>query len=233
MRLILLVFIALVPALILILHNAKRDRDVSAERIQEDAQRIVEIAASRQTRFIDSARQLLAVLAEVPEVASGDSMACNRFVKGLTDRYSVYGNLGRIDAEGNLVCSAIGFSGTLNLADRSYFRRAKDSKDFAIGDYQVGKVTNRGSVNFGYPILNRSGEVEGVIYAALDFAWLTHLAGEARLPEGASLSILDSQGTILARFPDPEKWSGKPVPDAPLFQLLQLGTNAITRNSSA
>ena len=68
-RLILLVFIAVVPALILILHNAKRDRDVSAERIQEDAQRIVEIAAARQTRFIDSARQLLAVLAELPEVA--------------------------------------------------------------------------------------------------------------------------------------------------------------------
>jgi PAS domain S-box-containing protein len=225
-RLILLVFIAVVPALILVLHNAKRDRDVSAERIQEDAQRIVEIAASRQTRFIDSARQLLAVLAEMPEVASGDSMACNRFVKGLTDRYSVYGNLGRIDAEGNLVCSAIGLSGTLNLADRSYFRRAKDSKDFAIGDYQVGKVTNRGSVNFGYPILNRSGEVEGVIYAALDLTWLTHLAAEARLPEGASLSILDSQGTILARFPDPEKWAGKPVPDAPLFQLLQVGNRA-------
>jgi PAS domain S-box-containing protein len=225
-RLILLVFIALIPALILIIHNAKRDRDVSAEKIQEDAQRIVEIAASRQTRFIDSARQLLAVLAEMPEVASGDSMVCNRFVKGLTDRYSVYGNLGRIDAEGNLVCSAIGLSGTLNLADRSYFRRAKDSKDFAIGDYQVGKVTNRGSVNFGYPILNRSGEVEGVIYAALDLTWLTHLAAEARLPEGASLSILDSQGTILARFPDPEKWAGKPVPDAPLFQLLQLGNRA-------
>ena len=225
-RLILLVFIAIVPALILILHNAKRDRDVSAERIQEDAQRIVEIAASRQTRFIDSARQLLAVLAELPEVAWGDSAGCNRFVKGLTDRYSVYGNLGRIDAEGNLVCSAIGFSGTLNLADRSYFRRAKDSKDFAIGDYQIGKVTNRGSVDFGYPILNRSGEVEGVIYAALDLTWLTHLAAESRLPEGASLSILDSQGTILARFPDPEKWAGKPVPDAPLFQILQLRNQA-------
>ena len=225
-RLILLVFIAIVPALILILHNAKRDRDVSAERIQEDAQRIVEIAASRQTRFIDSARQLLAVLAELPEVAWGDSAGCNRFVKGLTDRYSVYGNLGRIDAEGNLVCSAIGFSGTLNLADRSYFRRAKDSKDFAIGDYQIGKVTNRGSVDFGYPILNRSGEVEGVIYAALDLTWLTHLAAEARLPEGASLSILDSQGTILARFPDPERWAGKPVPDAPLFQILQLRNQA-------
>jgi hypothetical protein len=49
--LILLVFIALAPALILIVLDAKRDRDVSAERIQEDAQRIVEIAAARQVRF--------------------------------------------------------------------------------------------------------------------------------------------------------------------------------------
>jgi len=221
-RLILLVFIAIVPALILILHNAKRDREVSAERIQVEAERIVEIAASRQTRFIDSARQLLAVLAEVPDVASGDSAACNRFVKRLTDRYSVYANLGVINTEGNLVCSAVGLSGMVNASDRSYFRRAKGSKTFAIGDYQVGRVTDRGSVNFGYPILNRSREVGAVVFAALDLAWLTQLAGEARLPDGASLSILDSQGTILVRFPDPEKWAGKPVPDAPLFQILQL-----------
>ncbi|HEU5239615.1 MAG TPA: hypothetical protein VFU37_20965, partial [Pyrinomonadaceae bacterium] len=109
-RLILLVFIAVVPALILILHNAKRDRDVSAARIQEDAQRIVEIAAARQARFIDSARQLLAILAEMPEVAGRDSGTCIRFMKGLADRYSVYANLGVIDTEGNLVCSAVGFS---------------------------------------------------------------------------------------------------------------------------
>jgi PAS domain S-box-containing protein len=224
-RLILLVFISIVPALVLILHNAKRDRDVSAGRIQEDARQIVEIASARQARFIDAARQLLAVLAEGSEVASGDPLACNRFVKGLTDRTGVYVNLGRIDLDGNLVCSAIGFSGNLNLAEHSYFRRARDSKDFAIGDYQIGKVTGRASVNFGYPVLNGSGEVTAVMYAALDLTWLTRLTAEARLPEGASLSILDSQGTILARFPDPEQWVGKPVPDAPLFQLLQLGNH--------
>jgi PAS domain S-box-containing protein len=225
-RLILLVFIAIVPALILILHNAKRDRDVSAARIQEDAQRIVEIAAARQARFIDSARQLLAILAEMPEVAGRDSGTCSRFMKGLADRYSVYANLGVIDVEGNLVCSAVGFSGMVNAADRSYFRRAKGSKSFSIGDYQVGSVTGRGSVNFGYPILNRSREVGAVVFAALDLAWLTRLTGEARLSDGTSLSILDSQGTILARFPDPEKWAGKPVPDAPLFQILQLRDQA-------
>jgi PAS domain S-box-containing protein len=224
-RLILLVFISVIPALVLILHNAKRDRDVSAARIQEDAQRIVDVAAARQRSFIDSARQLLAVLAEVPEVSAGDGAACSRFMKSLADRHSVFANLGVIDVAGNLTCSAVGFSGTVELGDRSYFLRAKNSKSFAIGDYQFGRVTGRGSVNFGYPLF-RGGEVGAVVYAALDLTWLTQLTREARLPSGASLSILDSQGTILARFPDPENWAGKPVPDAPLFQILQLREQA-------
>jgi PAS domain S-box-containing protein len=224
-RLILLVFISVIPALVLILHNAKRDRDVSAARVQEDAQRIVEVAAARQRSFIDSARQLLTVLAEVPDVRAGDWAACSRFMKSLADRYSVFANLGVIDVEGNLKCSAVGFSGTVKLSDRSYFLRAKNSKSFAIGDYQFGRVTGRGSVNFGYPIFSAS-EVGAVVYAALDLTWLTQLTGEARLPSGASLSILDSQGTIFARFPDPETWAGKPVPDAPLFQMLQLRDQA-------
>jgi PAS domain S-box-containing protein len=225
-RLLLIVFIGIAPALVLILHNAKRDRDVSAARIQEDAQRIVEIAAARQARFIDSARQLLTVLSEVPDIRGGEAAACSRFMKSLADRYSLFANLGLIDVEGNLVCSAVGFSGIVNASDRSYFRRAKDSKSFAIGDYQVGRVTGRGSVNFGYPILNRFRQVEAVVFAALDLTWLTQLAAEPRLPQGASLSILDSQATILARFPDPEKWAGKPVPDAPLFQIFQLRDQA-------
>jgi PAS domain S-box-containing protein len=221
-RLILLVFIAIVPALFLILYNAKRDRDVSAARIEEDAQRIVKIAAARQARFIDSARQLLNILAEVPDVRPGNQASCNRFMKNLVERHSVFANLGVLDRKGNLVCSAVPFSGAVNLSDRAYFRRAEGSKAFAIGNYQIGRVTGRGTINFGYPVLDPSGEVGAVVFAALDLSWLTQLTGDVRLPMGASLSILDSQGTIVARFPEPGKWVGRPVPDAPLFQILQL-----------
>ena len=48
----------------------------------ENTQRIVELAAARQARFVDSARQLLAILAEVPEVANGDAATCNGNIGG-------------------------------------------------------------------------------------------------------------------------------------------------------
>ncbi len=225
-RLFLLVVIAIVAALAFVFHYANEDRDMRVARIQQDADRVVEIAASRQARFIDSARQLLTVLSEVPDVRGSDPAACRRFLKNLARRNSAYANLGVVGADGNLSCSALEFSGAVSLADRAYFLRAANSKSFAIGNYQAGKVTGKGSVNFGYPILDRSGEVAAVVFAALDLAWLTQLNAQTQLPAGASLSILDSEGTILARFPEPEKWTGKPAPDAPAFQILQLQSQA-------
>ena len=51
----------------------------------------------------------------------------------------------------------------------------------------------------------------------------------SNLPDGVALSIVDSKGTLLARFPDPEKWIGKHIPDASLFEMLQLRSRISTR----
>jgi hypothetical protein len=52
--------------------------------------------------------------------------------------------------------------------------------------------------------------------------------------------VLDNKGTVLARFPEPEKWRGKHFPDAALFEMLQLrspngegfGWNSTASNAS-
>ena len=58
------------------------------------------------------------------------------------------------------------------LGDRVYFRRALETREFAIGEYQVGRLTEKASVNFGYPVLDDAGDVHAVVFAALDLAWL-------------------------------------------------------------
>jgi hypothetical protein len=54
----------------------------------------------------------------------------------------------------------------------------------------------------GYPILDETGTVQAVAYAALDLAWLQHLVTTTQVLEGASLLIIDPVGTIIARAPD-------------------------------
>src|SRR3989304_8659827 len=98
---------------------------------------------------------------------------------------------------GHLLPSALPFPGRINLADRAYFRRAMATLDFAIGDYQVGRVTGKSTVNFGYPLVSDAGEITAVVFAALDLAWLSKLAAEAQLPQSSTFTVIDGNGTIL------------------------------------
>jgi PAS domain S-box-containing protein len=220
-RLLVLVLIAVVPALGLILYNATEERYLRVSAIRENAQRIVQLAAIRHNRLVDSSRQLLTVLAEVPSVKDSDP-SCNRVLSKLLDRYGYYANLGVIQPGGNVSCSAVDVRESINLADQSYFRRAVETKSFATGDYQIGRITGKASIGFGLPVLDERGTVVKVLFAALDLSWLDTLAAEIELPEGASLSVFDNKGTVLATFPEPEKWLGKKISDSPIFRLVQV-----------
>ncbi|HEY7167066.1 MAG TPA: ATP-binding protein [Candidatus Binatia bacterium] len=220
-RLLVLVLIAIVPAMGLILYNTAEERSLRISAIREDAQRIVQIASVRYGRLLDSSRQLLTVLAEVPTVRGSDRR-CSEVLKKVLDRYGYYANIGVILPDGTVSCSAVKLPGTTNVADRSYFRRAMETKSFAMGDYQIGRITGRASIVFGLPLLDAEENVEGVLFAALDLNWLDSLAAEIEISPGATLSVFDRQGTVLANFPDAEVWVGKNVSTEPIFRLLQV-----------
>ncbi len=90
----------------------------------------------------------------------------------------------------------------------------------AAGEYQIGRITRKASINFGYPVLDEADRVQAVVVAALDLAWLNQLAAEARLPRGSTFTVIDRQGVILARYPDPEKWLGQFLPEASIVQTI-------------
>jgi len=218
--LLLLVFLAIAPAVALTLSLGVAQRQAAAAQAKDEALRLARVASANQARLIEGARQLLIALAELPEVRGGDPAECQTLLAALLRQYSLYANLGVADLDGDVWCSAVPFVGHVNIADRVYFQRAVNTNDFAIGEYQVGRVTGKPTVNFGYPLLDRSGEAQGIVFAALDLAWFSQLAAEAQLPSGAVLTVIDQKTTILARYPDAGQWVGKSVPDAPLVKAI-------------
>ncbi|MBI2087481.1 MAG: GAF domain-containing protein [Deltaproteobacteria bacterium] len=118
------------------------------------------------------------------------------------------------------------------MADRAWFQRAVQTRRFAIGDYQIGRASGKASLNFGYPVINERGDVEAVVLAGLDLAWLNRLAAKAQLPEGSALTMTDQNGTILARHPNPGQWIGKSVPEASIVKaILNRGGEGTARAS--
>lgn len=218
--LVLLILAAVTPALIVILRAASEQRSTAAALVQDDALRIARIAASQQQRLIEGARQLLIALAKRPDVRRGDTDSCTAAFTDLLPNYPFYANLGAIRTDGTIFCSALPIDRPVNAAHRAYFQRALATREFAVGDYQVGIITRKPTVNFGYPILDAAGAASGVVFAALDLTWLNRLAADAKLPEGSQLTVIDRQGTILVHHPDPEGTLGQAIADPQVFQAL-------------
>jgi signal transduction histidine kinase len=213
-RLLLLIFLAAIPALALTLYTNLEERQLRKALVQEHAMRLSRLVSADYERLIEEARQLLVSLARFPAVRDGHVAACNALFADLLTRQSAYANLGVIDSDGNVICTAVPITDEVYLGDRVYFRRALETGDFAIGEYQVGRITRQATVNFGYPVVDDTGRVRGVVFAALDLAWLNQLARQAGMPPETMLTVIDRNGTILSRYPDDGKWVGQLMPES-------------------
>jgi len=209
-RLTLLILFAMVPAIGVVFYSGFEQRRVLAERARREALILVRNASERQRQYVWEGHQLLRVLSLLPQVQSGDRRACFRLFSGLLRENPQYLNIGILGLDGYLVASGLPVDKPIYAGDRDYFKRVVRTRKFAIGEYQVGRITGKPAINLAHPIM-RDGKVVGVIYVALDLNWLAQLTSEARLPPGSEVTLIDSAGIILARFPEGEKWVGKPV----------------------
>ena len=229
-RLLLLVLLASLPPVVLTLHIARQERQAKITALKQRSQDMVTLSARKEEEMLLGTRQLLRVVAASSQVQLGRWADCHELLRTLFADYPRYANLGVIKPNGDLAASALPLTNTLNLADRSYFQRALSSRAFSIGDYQVGRLTGARTVNLAYPVLDPSEQVRAVVFAALDLDWVNRsdYALQKLLPEGATWTKLDTNGTILVRYPGPEEsLVGEPFPEKALLKALLAQKNGV------
>jgi C4-dicarboxylate-specific signal transduction histidine kinase len=166
-RLVLLVMLALVPAAALILHNASVEHDALLRAQREDNARLARLAAMQQARLIEGAHQLLIALARSPAVRSGSFDGCSEYLAELVAQYRWYSIFGVAAPNGDVVCHSRKPEGRVNIADRSYFRRALQTQAFTVGEYQIGRTSGQASFSLANPIRAADGTVAAVMFASV------------------------------------------------------------------
>jgi len=221
-RLLLLVALAMIPAFGMIVFSTWEDKAAAELRAQQQTRQLAMVVAEEQSRIVGEMRQLLGVLSSLGGMRDPALLPqCNETLARIRQQNALYANIGLVDARGKLLCSALPFKPPVDFSDRAWFQRAIDERGFAVGDYLVGKLSGVPSVGMGYPLYGAGGKLEGVLYATLDLAWMQNLAGRLPLPPGAVVVVVDAGGTVLLRYPDPErKWMGKPAPEKGELQTL-------------
>ena len=227
-RLLWLVLLAVLPALALVLYTGHQSGQLAARQTVDDAQLLVRLAAADYERLVANARQLLGTLARLSEVRGRDAAACNALFARLKSGYTQYLNFGAIGPDAEVFCSAVPTTRRVNVSDRAYFQRALKTRGFAVGDFQIGRITAHPVVVFAHPDYDATGKLQTMVFAALDLTWLNQIAAKAQLPAGSTVTLFDSQGVILSRYPDPEKWIGQSRRDAPLTRIILTRRSADT-----
>ncbi len=219
-RLIVMVLFAVVPTIGAVVYTAVEWRRHDAAEEQERALQLARHASAIHARLIEESRDMLFNLAQLPAVLADEKAELGELLRAFLREHPSHVNLGVIQPDGKIFLAARPSGDSTDVADRPFFRRALETRDFAIGDYEIDRFAGKGAVTLAYPVLGQARRVQRVLFAVMDLAWVSELAAEAQLPEGTTLTVVDEKGTILAHYPDPAKRVGQSALQDPLFQML-------------
>jgi PAS domain S-box-containing protein len=220
-HLLILVFLALLPALGIILYSGLENRSRAIKHAEEKVVQLEQSLAENQLRNVEKTRQLLMTLAKLPIVNKPSAADADSLLRDLLKQNPWLANILIADRDGNVFASALPFR-NLNVADRKYFQDILKRGEFTVGNYTISRTAKTPAIHFAVPILTKKGTSSGAVIAAFDLNYYARLFSQAKLPAGSAMTLTDSHGTRIYRYPEPEKYFG--VPDLPEMQRNMAGT---------
>jgi PAS domain S-box-containing protein len=221
-RLVLLVLLAMAPVFLVLVGSALVRRSSALAEGKSEALRAARAVAEREDRALEDASVVLEILARARELRRGTPAEAEALLADVQRRHPLFANLGVCREDGAFVASVLPVPPSISALDRSWFRRALETNSFAVGDYQVGRITGRPSVTAA-TVFPREDGTRQVLFVAIDLARLHDDAGRAALPPGAHLRVLDPAGTVLVSWPPGQDGVGRPSPRGPVTDAVMSG----------
>jgi signal transduction histidine kinase len=215
-----IVLLAVIPAWGFVVYTGLEHRQLAKKHIEKEAVAVVQDIVNSQGQLIRQTRQLLIFLSKFPEIRQGRYQECSALFSGLIKENQSVVNLGLADYQGKIICSGLPTQQLTTLADQAYFQQALKTRHVVVGDYQLNQSTNKPYLVLAKLVRNPAGQPNGVIFAQLDLGWIPKLLSKEPLPKEGVVTIVDEEGVILARWPDPEQWAGLKEPKKGIIKIV-------------
>ena len=203
----------LLPAVVLVIVNAYATRNRERAEVQQDAYRVARLAATTPEQLAETTEQLFTSLALLPWALGHAPETCTADLEVIAASTRRYRRIGIIDRAGHVVCSTRQSDMALSVADRGWFRAARDRMGLAVGSFESDGFTGGPSVVFA----RQARQADTVLFAALDLDWLASAISRVPLPAESSVNVVDHTGTLLARHPAHAEWVAKNVKSVPVI----------------
>jgi PAS domain S-box-containing protein len=205
-------------------YAVSREATEARSLAQKDALRYSREAAVGLDGFLISTRSILSTLALQPEFQRHDPEAAGATLARVLASNPQYVNFWATRADGWNYASPARSPDRphANIADREYFRLAVETGQMSIESLPDSRLNpTMFNVAMSHPVRGENGQVNGTVTAGFEMLPLQDVLRHIDLPPAARVTVLDEQGFIIARHPDPEEWVGKKVANEALWDAVR------------
>ena len=178
------------------------EREAAIEKSEEKVVNIAKHLTHQQTAMIGETEQLTRFLANTIAAEPNLPDTCPSYFYQIQELYTNVANIGVVDDKGNLICVTNGIVKNVSISDRQYFKNAIANKSFSIGYFQYDRSIQAPSVNFAHPIIDKQEQLKGVVVTVIALDWWSAALDKAEFPMGSNAVIADSNGLVLASYPN-------------------------------
>src|SRR6266480_1435159 len=193
-RLALLALILVAP---LMLERVRSLEDNRAKQVAIASQEFLELAqhsADAQREMISSVETVLKSTAYI-RASVGVGRSCDILRASLPVNLPWIRTLLIVGGDGRVQCSTNNIFVGVDLSDRAYFKKARDTHSMGFSDYLSAKLTNNPVVMAAYPVSAVDGEGDSVILAGVNLDWMSKIMSNLGGRPGISAAVVDSTGT--------------------------------------
>ncbi|WP_342729512.1 EAL domain-containing protein [Bradyrhizobium sp. B117] len=193
------------------LRNAGRELENTALLLAHHFDQQLQDFAVIQKDFVDHVRATgINTVEDYRKRLSGQDV--HRMLRSKIEALPYIGGVNVIDADGNLINSSTAWPGPkVNVADRAYFRTFKydpHSPDVLIEPLH-SRVSGAWTILIVRRIVGPNGEFMGVVGRGIEPANFEKFFASVVLGDGATISMLHRDGTLLARYPHSSELMGR------------------------
>ena len=218
-QLLILIITIFIPVSGILFFTGYKEYEKTIREIKNNAHQLISLFSYEQLQIVAQTQQFLKILSNVPLIRDFDLTECNSFLQTIHTENTQYSTIVVTNNKGIVECCAIPLKKSINLSDRSWFRRISKNKEFIIGNFIISRSAKKASLPFAYPILNSEGNFLGVVGAAYDLSCYDEIFKKLPLPRDSIIILTDRNGKILFQSNGDPKCIGKPINDCRGFNI--------------
>jgi diguanylate cyclase (GGDEF)-like protein len=218
-RLALLAVILVAPLMLERVRSLDEIRSKQIAAASEEFVKITQHSADTQREVISSVETMLKSTAYI-RASSGIGRSCEILRASLPTNLPWIRSIMIAAKDGLVQCSTMNMQVGMNLGDRDYFRKARETRDFVFSDYLFGKTNGRPMMMAAYPVAAINPEEDAVVVAGINIDWLSQIMSNLGGRPGISSLLVDSTGVVIAAPGDQTSMVGRPLDSVPLMAAI-------------